>query len=474
MRTNWETRLVGKRVVLVPYRRQHVEKYHEWMKDPALLEATASEPLSVEEEYEMQASWRDDDAKCTFIILDASESEDAMSLDSQVLDKMVGDTNLFLQEGDETSDGEEGSSDSKAPPSAEIEIMIAEKSARRKKLASESLLLMMRYGIDALKLGRFVAKIGAANAPSLALFESLGYKRVAYAEAFEEHELHWNASDKEAMKMLPALCLALDTDVESDVYETTTLVDQYMSLHFGGDQSVRSHENAPMHAVAFPVRCAQLLTDLAAQELGGKVALAKMRALDLGCAVGGASFELSKTFAQALGIDKSSSFIARAKALRDAFSGAKCEFHLAVEGGKSRNIAVELDANVRRARVEFSTGDACDLGAISAVSTSAPYHAALLANLLCRLPDPAACLQQLSSLMAPQSVILIVSPYSWMENFTPRDKWLDPGEEKVTALMDSLGFERVLVRDVPLLIREHERKYQYIVSQALGFRRRSA
>jgi hypothetical protein len=30
-------------------------------KDPALLEATASEPLSIEEEYEMQASWAEDE-----------------------------------------------------------------------------------------------------------------------------------------------------------------------------------------------------------------------------------------------------------------------------------------------------------------------------------------------------------------------------------------------------------------------------
>jgi hypothetical protein len=30
------------------------KKYHEWMKSPELLEATASEPLSLDEEYEMQ------------------------------------------------------------------------------------------------------------------------------------------------------------------------------------------------------------------------------------------------------------------------------------------------------------------------------------------------------------------------------------------------------------------------------------
>jgi hypothetical protein len=36
MKENWNTRVVGQRVVLVPYRKHHVEKYHAWMQDPEL------------------------------------------------------------------------------------------------------------------------------------------------------------------------------------------------------------------------------------------------------------------------------------------------------------------------------------------------------------------------------------------------------------------------------------------------------
>lgn len=38
------------------YVRASNQIYHEWMKSPELLETTASEPLSEEEEYEMQRS----------------------------------------------------------------------------------------------------------------------------------------------------------------------------------------------------------------------------------------------------------------------------------------------------------------------------------------------------------------------------------------------------------------------------------
>lgn len=52
--------LEGEKVILVPYMKEHVPKYHQWMQDPALLQATASEPLTLEQEYDMQLSWTKD------------------------------------------------------------------------------------------------------------------------------------------------------------------------------------------------------------------------------------------------------------------------------------------------------------------------------------------------------------------------------------------------------------------------------
>ena len=63
MRQNWETQIRGNNITLVPYTEKHVNKYHEWMKSEELQHLTGSEPLSLQEEFEMQKSWRDDPDK---------------------------------------------------------------------------------------------------------------------------------------------------------------------------------------------------------------------------------------------------------------------------------------------------------------------------------------------------------------------------------------------------------------------------
>ena len=178
-RANVHTRLVTRRATLVPYRRAHVPAYHAWMTDPALLEATASEPLTVEEEYENQKSWRDDEGKMTFIVCDNAVLVAGPTPGAKAKKpKPVGDVNVFVLPRDDERPEE---------LLGEIEVMIAEPDARRKGLATEAVCAMMLYARKTLKLDGFVAKIGEANATSLALFETkLKFSRVAYVDAFKE------------------------------------------------------------------------------------------------------------------------------------------------------------------------------------------------------------------------------------------------------------------------------------------------
>ncbi|KAK6904969.1 hypothetical protein I203_105788 [Kwoniella mangroviensis CBS 8507] len=187
MRLNENTVIFGDRVILVPYRAEHVSTYHEWMKSPELLELTASEPLSYEEELEMQRKWHFDDDKLTFILLAQPETSTSTSniLEPSEIKKckMVGDVNLFLPDG-KTGQGE-------------CEIMIASKEDRRKGYAIEALSLFLSYLTITLPFNpsHLIARIGSSNKPSIRLFQTLGFGIIKHVKVFDEVELNFGVED---------------------------------------------------------------------------------------------------------------------------------------------------------------------------------------------------------------------------------------------------------------------------------------
>lgn len=59
MRLNEALTIANDRILLRPYRKWHVQRYSEWLDSEALREATASERLTLEEEYAMQRTSSD-------------------------------------------------------------------------------------------------------------------------------------------------------------------------------------------------------------------------------------------------------------------------------------------------------------------------------------------------------------------------------------------------------------------------------
>lgn len=166
MRDNENVRLVGSTVDLVPYEVKFVERYHQWMQDAFLLDMTASEPLTIEEEYEMQKSWREDPDKCTFILLSKNNPTDEVG-DNEVW-RMIGDVNLFVSERFYEWVGEDQVE--RQEKNAEIDIMVAEKTSRGRGIGTEAVKLMLWFGVRNLGISRFFAKINASNESSIKLF----------------------------------------------------------------------------------------------------------------------------------------------------------------------------------------------------------------------------------------------------------------------------------------------------------------
>ncbi|TPX57798.1 hypothetical protein PhCBS80983_g03576 [Powellomyces hirtus] len=134
---------------------------------------TASEPLSLEEEYAMQATWAVDETKCTFIVLDSDTRINRVGR-SAAFGGMIGDVNLY----------------STSRTTSEIEIMIAEESARGQRHGLTALLLMMHYATTQLGTTEFFAKVSDKNEASLALFRrTLGFVVAERSEFFKETTL---------------------------------------------------------------------------------------------------------------------------------------------------------------------------------------------------------------------------------------------------------------------------------------------
>ena len=91
------------------------------------------------------------------------------------------------------------------------------------------------------------------------------------------------------------------------MYENKKAVDEYLQFHFGAPHDILPYACGPTSALGFPARCAALCA---------KHADTHGAALDIGCAVGGASFELAKAFDAVVGLDYSHAFIDAAKAMQ--------------------------------------------------------------------------------------------------------------------------------------------------------------
>lgn len=197
MLLNQNLTITGDSVALVPYRTEHVETYHNWMKNEELRVLTASDPLSLEQEYEMQQTWLHDDDKCTFILLDTS-------LPGPHGGAMAGDVNLFWNEHDDDN-------------VVEIEVMVAEKCSQRKGIAREALKLLMAFAISKKGVCGFIAKINEGNLPSIMLFGQLGFVKHKEVAVFSEiHFLLDSARNADAWGAL----VALGKNLQYGVYDT--------------------------------------------------------------------------------------------------------------------------------------------------------------------------------------------------------------------------------------------------------------
>lgn len=247
-----------------------------------------------------------------------------------------------------------------------------------------------------------------------------------------------------------------------NIYETDKLLSEYLLFHYARAEDYLSYGFGPADALEYPRRCVDGWVDWSLLGTGG-------RALDLGCAVGRSTFELARRGASALGIDYSRRFVDAAEQVR---AGGAVTVRRFEEGDRFTEVRVERPQGVDPGLVRFEAGDAMELRADLGV-----FDVVLMANLIDRLSDPRRCLDRMGGLVRAGGQLVVTSPYTWLEEFTPRPHWLGgtaDGQSTLEGLRAALesAFELEKSGDVPFLIREHARKYQWSVAQATVWRRR--
>lgn len=233
----------------------------------------------------------------------------------------------------------------------------------------------------------------------------------------------------------------------SNPYESARLVAEYLFFHYAEKDQFSGGRPVPTEALDFPVRVVTELRD---------PSRVVTRALEIGCAVGRSSFELARFAPSVIGVDFSSAFIHAARTLQRT-GHLTCS--VVIEGDRTFPFTAQIPAGVDTARVCFETGDAMalrpDIGRFDLV---------LASNLLCRLPQPGKFLQQLPELVSPGGQLLLTTPFSWLPEYTEPNQWIggttDPSWEALCKLLEP-HFELQFTKDLPFLIREHSRKFQY-------------
>ena len=236
-------------------------------------------------------------------------------------------------------------------------------------------------------------------------------------------------------------------------YENDRMLSEYAEFHYGDE-----YFDVPNFTRA--------LAQLAIAAMGERPAV---KALDLGCATGRASFELAQHFEQVTGIDFSARFIGLGARLAEQ---GRLRYTLVDEGElvsyKERTLA-ELGLGPVANKVEFYQGDACNLK-----SVFTGYDLILAANLIDRLYDPALFLAAVHERINAGGLLMIASPYTWLPEHTKREAWVggfkQDGENFTTldGLKAMLGEHFRLIQgplSVPFVIRETKRKFQHTLSE---------
>ena len=254
--------------------------------------------------------------------------------------------------------------------------------------------------------------------------------------------------------------------MQPDYYETSATLSEYLLFHYGTDREVLPWSFGPAESLNFPVRIANVFSP----HYPSLPITSNLRALDIGCAVGRSSFELTRYVDEVVGVDSSAVFISTAEVIRVR---GRIDYSYKIQGQIRQQTVARVPEALDRSKVAFRQADAMQLDP----SALGSFDILLCSNLICRLSDPARFFACLPALLKPGGIFVLSSPFSWLTEYTPEACWLGgkaPDQSAFDAIRICLSdaFTLLETRNLPMLIREHERKFQWTVCHGSVWKRR--
>ena len=290
----------------------------------------------------------------------------------------------------------------------------------------------------------------------------------------------------------------------SRLYETDQLVTQYLDFHYfdaasgghdaasgghdaasgghdaasggfdaasgGSDAAAGSASRTILGVPNFPAACVEATMPHVPMDR-------RQRCLDIGCSVGRSAFEFARFFAHVDAVDFSARFIQSGVRLQH---GDEVLYEIPTEGELTTGRAISLDRlglTEAGKRVLFMQGDACNLKA-----NYTDYDLVFAGNLIDRLYDPSLFLDDIGARVRPGGLLVITSPYTWLEEYTQKSKWVGGRREHGEPLSTLAGLTRSLAgsfslihrQNVPFVIRETARKHQHSIAEMTVWQREIA
>jgi len=207
----------------------------------------------------------------------------------------------------------------------------------------------------------------------------------------------------------------INTGAQNAIYEEPSVISSYLHSHY----NILADDND---------------TDCAYEKWAAKIQDGAGIAIDMGCAVGRMTFEMSSRFDFAIGMDISEGFI---KMARDFMNNGRLNFQTVKEGHIMEDNLISFPAKWDKEKVEFIVGDVH----ASPFRTNS-FSCITSLNIIDKIPSPLIHLKEINRLAKKSGAQLIFSdPFSWSEEISDKKEWIGG---KHDGMFNGDGFNNVL------------------------------